>query len=226
MFIEWETAKVWDYTKLHHSFPGANTITHNYAQSDQDIFVLGMLDGLTNGTYLEIGSAWPEHISNTALLERQFNWQGVSIENSYIYLPMWQEAKRTNTCINADALKIDFTELLATMPGVIDYLSLDCDPSDVTYKILTRIPFDQYQFKVITFEHECYREGPAIKIASRNFLSNLGYELVGSNISHMGIATDYEDWWVHPDLVPRSKIDLYKNIDDSIKDHQKYLYSC
>ena len=219
-----ETAKAWDHTRLKHTFPGADTITHNYAQSDQDIFVQGILDGLINGTYLEIGAAWPEHISNTALLERQFNWQGVSIDSMHIYLPMWKEAKRTNTFIKEDALKIDFAELLDTMPPVIDYLSLDCDPAYVTYQILTRIPFDQCQFRVITFEHDCYKEGPSVKAFSRYFLSNLGYELVVSNISHMGIATDYEDWWVHPDLVPRSRIELYKNVDDSIKDHQKYLY--
>lgn len=220
-----ETAKSWNHKKLRHWFPKADDITHNYAQSDQDIFVLAMLDGLTNGTYLEIGSAWPEHISNTALLERQFKWKGISIDYQDIYLPMWEQAKRVNTYIKEDALKVNFTELLDTMPTVIDYLSLDCDPADNTYQILTRIPFDRYQFKIITFEHDCYRDGPAVKIASRNFLSKLGYELVASNISHIEVYTDYEDWWAHPDLISRSKINLYKNIDNSIKDHQKYLYN-
>ena len=39
-----------------------------------------MLDGLHKGTYLEIGAGWPEHISNTALLELQFGWHGVSLD--------------------------------------------------------------------------------------------------------------------------------------------------
>lgn len=219
-----EKAKPWDHTRLRHSFLHADTITHNYAQSDQDIFVLSMLDGLKNGCYLELGAAWPEHISNTALLERQFGWTGISLDYQEIYQPMWLQASRTNQLLQQDALQLDFSVLLEHMPATIDYLSIDCDPSDITYRILKRIPFDQYRFKVITFEHDAYNDGPAVKMASRQYLSDLGYELVVNNISHMGIAIDYEDWWVHPELVDSDRIDTFRCIDDSVKDHQKYLY--
>jgi hypothetical protein len=35
-----------------------------------------------------------------------------------------------------------------------DYLQLDCDPPSVTYDILTKIPFDEHKFAVITYEHD------------------------------------------------------------------------
>ena len=67
------TKQPWDDKKLRRAFNYSNTITYNYGQSDQDIWVLSMLNGLHNGTYLEIGAGWPEHISNTALLELLFD---------------------------------------------------------------------------------------------------------------------------------------------------------
>jgi hypothetical protein len=53
----------------------------------------------------------------------------------------------------------------------------------------------------------------------------LGYQLVANNISHMGIAADYEDWWAHPDLVDPARLAQHQSVDDSIKDYQLYLYT-
>ena len=46
----------------------------------QDMFVLSMLDGKKNGVYVEIGADQPRVISNTYLLETEFDWMGVSFE--------------------------------------------------------------------------------------------------------------------------------------------------
>jgi len=219
-----ETSKLFDHTKLKRLFNLAETINHNYSQCDQDIFVLSMLNGLRDGTYLEIGAAWPEHISNTALLERAFNWSGISVDSWDIYTPMWQSAGRKNQLTLADALQVDFNSLLAPLPKTIDYLSIDCDPSDVTWRILQRIPFDTYQFKVITFEHDCYRFGPEVKLASRKFLQDLGYQLVVNNISHIGLFVDFEDWWVKPELVDADRLLAHIDVGDSIKNYKSYLH--
>ena len=58
------------YEKLRHKFLGASTITQNYAQIYQDIFVLAMLNGKKHGTFLEIGGAGPVKGNNTYLLEK------------------------------------------------------------------------------------------------------------------------------------------------------------
>ena len=218
-----ETKKPWNHRNLVRAFDHADTITHNYAQSDQDIFVLSRLNGLHTGTYLEIGAGWPLHISNTALLELEFGWTGISIDYQEDYPQMWQDQAR-KTLVQADALKVDFHQLLSKMPTIIDYLSLDCDPGWVTLEILKRVPLDLYRFKVITFEHDCHAEGPAIKLASRQFLQDHGYQMVVGNISEQGIACDYEDWWVHPDLVDHERLQAHTCLDDCVKNYKTYLY--
>lgn len=44
------------------------------------MFVLSILNGKTNGTYLEIGAHTLIDVNNTYLLESVFNWRGVPIE--------------------------------------------------------------------------------------------------------------------------------------------------
>lgn len=217
------TRKVWDHQNFRWHFDGADQITYNYAQSDQDIFVLSMLNGLRNGTYLEIGAAWPDLISNTALLEMNHGWTGVSIDYVDDYPEMWRQAGR-KTLVQGNGQTIDFAQVLANMPPVMDYLSIDCDPGAITFEILQRIPFDQYKFRIITFEHECHCEGPAIKMASRKFLQDQGYVLVANNISEAGVACDYEDWYAHPDLVDSARLAAHQSVDDSIKYYKTYLY--
>jgi hypothetical protein len=217
------TAQPWRSHRLKRPFAHSDLIEFNYAQSDQDIFVLSMLNGLHNGTYLEIGAGWPEHISNTCLLERQFGWNGISIDQLDEYPDMWKTQGRT-TLVKDNALTVDFEQLLGDQPQVIDYLSVDCEPAATTFAILQRLPWHQRQFRVITFEHECYREGPEIKQASRKFLSDLGYQLVVNNISHVGLSIDYEDWWAHPDLVDSERLESHVQVDDTVKNFASYLY--
>ena len=61
-----------DYDNLRHKFPGAENIENNYSQAFQDMFVLSMLDGKRNGTYVEIGGDHPVVINNSYLLESEF----------------------------------------------------------------------------------------------------------------------------------------------------------
>jgi len=218
-----QTHKHWETTDLKRRFRNDDKISYNYAQADQDIFVLSMLDGLEYGTYLEIGAAWPDHISNTALLELKFGWTGISLDYSDDYVPLWAGSIR-KSFVQANGQTVDFAQLLRSWPRIIDYLSIDCDPGRVTFEILQRLPWDQYRFRIITFEHECHAEGPDIKLKSREFLSGLGYQLMVNNISDQGIACDYEDWWAHPELIEPEKIQLHQWVDDSVKDYRKYLY--
>ena len=217
--------KHFDPSGLRNQFYGCNTIDFNYSQADQDIFVLSMLNGKRNGTWLEIGCAWPEDISNTALLE-QFGWSGLSIDSYQTVINQWPGV-RTTVPVHVVAQQANWFELLH-QKGIaqtdIDYLSLDCDPAEQTLDILHLIPFDRLRFAVITFEHDCYAAGDTVKYSSRQYLSNHGYKLVASNISDCGQARDYEDWWVHPDLVDADLITMHTAIDNTIKPYQTYLY--
>jgi hypothetical protein len=57
-------------------------IAQSKSQAGQDLFVVGILQGKRNGTFLEIGSGHPIDISNTWLLELFFNFTGDSIDNA------------------------------------------------------------------------------------------------------------------------------------------------
>jgi len=66
-----------DHSKLRYKFKDSKKIEKNYSQVYQDMFVLSMLDGKKNGTYLEIGASDPIVDNNTYLLETEFGWKGI-----------------------------------------------------------------------------------------------------------------------------------------------------
>ena len=196
-----------DQDKLKWSFGGKEKIERNYSQAYQDIFVLTMLDGKCNGTYLEIGSEEPQYKSNTYLLESKFDWKGISVEIDEPEVERFR-ATRSNPVICADATKLNYTSILekANFPESIDYLQIDTEPSSTSFEVLLTIPFDRYKFAVVTFEHDhavdfsrTYRD------KSRRYLHSLGYELVVPDIG----PTDwysFEDWWVEPSLVDMERL--------------------
>jgi hypothetical protein len=118
-----------NYQNLKTKFTGSESIENNWSQSMQDMFVLSMLDGKKNGVYVEIGADQPRVISNSYLLESEFDWSGVSFEldgDKVIYF----NTIRRNKCICADATAYDYKFLFQerNYPKQIDYLQLDIDP--------------------------------------------------------------------------------------------------
>lgn len=191
----------------------------NYSQVYQDLFVLSMLNGKRNGTYLEIASGDPYFYSNTAVLEKEFGWTGVGVEIKESDVIKYR-ANRSNPVLQEDATKLDYKEILKqhNFPKTIDYLQLDCEPPHITYEILTKIPFDDYKFAVITFETDNYATlDKVVRKDSRKLLRSKGYQLLVSNMN------DFEDWWIHPDLVDPKIVEIMKNDNDEIKDAREYM---
>jgi hypothetical protein len=188
-------------------FEGLEGIERNYSQIYQDMFILTALNGKRNGTYLEIGSEAPKYKSNTYLLECEFAWKGVSVEIDEPEAE-WFRKERSNPVVCADATKLDYNALLksANFPDHIDYLQIDTEPSSTSFEVLLSIPFEQYKFAIVTFEHDhavdfsrTYRD------KSRRYLQSLGYVLVVPDAG----PTDWysmEDWWVEPSLVDVSRL--------------------
>ena len=190
------------YPRLRYQFPGAEDIGRNYSGVYQDMFVLTMTNGKRGGTYLEIGSGDASFGSNTLLLE-EFDWNGIGLEWD-AKLVATHLARRRNTVLQQDALKTDYVDLcskLADKDGVIDYLQLDCEPSESTYNILTMIPFDQFKFRVITYEHDHYVDmTDSFRQKSRDYLLSKGYVLLVPNVS-ADEKSPFEDWWIHPQYI-------------------------
>ena len=214
-------------SSLRYKFKNFKKIDKNYSQIFQDIFVLSMLDGKENGTFLEIGGAKPFERNNTALLEQQFNWSGVSIELNETFVNEYRKERPTTTILHTNALEINYEELLSKnfQSNIIDYLQLDIEPAKNTYECMLKIPFDNYKFAVITYEHDHYIDvTKSYREKSRQFLKSKGYVLVANDLSPEGKST-FEDWWVHSDLVSENILNIMTDVSSEIKDVASYMLS-
>jgi len=217
-----------NYNKKNHNlkikFHNYDKIIENYSEAFQDIFVLTILNGKINGTYLEIGAGDPTYGNNTFLLENSFGWQGISLDINENIVTNYNN-QRHNKCFCKDATNINYKQFLSDLeyPQNIDYLQIDCDPPEITYNILLNLPLDFYKFSVITYEHDYYADKTkSFQEKSAKYLESYGYIKVINNIAPDN-HRNYEDWWIHPELVP---IEQYQNliqIDDSIKNSQ-YIF--
>ena len=210
---------------LRFPFEGSETVKKSYAQAGQDLFVLTALNGKRKGIYLEIGAAWPQFNSNTYLLEKEFGWSGLSIESDKKFVNMFNSSDRVNKCIGVDATKLNFASV--TDIRTFDYLSIDCEPPNITYEALLNVFHDNFEFAVITYEHDSYNGGAPYKKLSREFLISKGYKLIASNISVVfkGKEVDFEDWWVLPKLVDRNIIDKIKSSPSHPQNWKNYLFN-
>jgi hypothetical protein len=176
-------------------------------KSNQEEFVISLLNGKKEGHYVELGAAHSKNGSNTFRLENEFDWKGVSFE---IVPELHKEVSenRKNPCILGDATKFDYIKYFEenSFPKQIDYLQIDIDagynqhgrPVGTPYTTLhglLAVPLNQYRFSVITFEHDAnmYWRNTVIRDVQREILDSLGYSLVVREI--------HEDWWVDPNQV-------------------------
>lgn len=210
MAPEWQTIQKYNdkdnkWQWIYH-FDGIEEIDHNHSQALQDMFVLYCHNGKRNGTYLEVGAAFPYYTNNTALLE-QFGWRGVGLELNDDMIQNYNE-HRKNKSLKMNALEADYDALLTEYCGTtdIDYLQLDIKTSEDTYEALKKIPFDKYRFAVITYEHDDYVDTTqSFKQKARELLWSKGYALAVADVSPID-GYSFEDWWIHPDLIDITKV--------------------
>jgi len=208
------------HERLRVKFSGSDAIAHNYSATYQDLFVLTMLDGKRDGSFLEIGSGHPTDGSNTKLLE-EFGWTGISVDFNPILTAMFAKERKSKT-ITQDAVTVDY-------PGLIkqdyDYLQIDVEPALNSFNVLTKIPFDTRRFAVVTFEHDDYcsvGSSIGIKERSRGYLYSSGYVMVVGDIG-LDDTMNYEDWWIHPQLVDPMIVTKMFNSAASIKRADRYM---
>ena len=198
-----------NYENLKTKFTGAENIENNWSQSMQDMFVLSMLDGKRNGIYVEIGADQPRVISNTYLLEKDFDWSGISFELDADKVAFFNTI-RENKCLCEDATLYNYKSLFEELnyPKQIDYLQLDIDPAEGTLRALKALPLDDYRFSVITYETDVYSSGADIQDEQIEILESHGYQLVAKNVKCEG--NPYEDWWIDPAIVSEDIWKPYK----------------
>jgi hypothetical protein len=177
------------------------------SQIGQDKWVLEVLKEKRDGIFVDIGGGHPVQINNTYILEKQYDWTGISVDigpphthgctdmSMDEYTRFW-DSQRSTPIICNDALNIDYSHLFKehNLPRNINYLSLDLEPPMRTYECLLKIPLDEYIFDAITFETDYYRE-QRTQEPSRQLLRQAGYILITS-------VSNQEDWYVHNSLQP------------------------
>ena len=166
---------------------------YSFSQAGQDLFVVAMLQGKTNGTFLELGASQPKYSNNTYLLENKLNFTGISIDIEYedsmpgnnhldIAERSWPLCRPNTRYFKCDALTFDYSQL----PNHFDYLQVDIDPSINNLIVLEKVLKTQ-TFSVITFEHDIWNTDDAdsklVKENAQSILKNLGYELVVDNVA-------------------------------------------
>ena len=197
-------------------FKGLETIERNFSQAYQDLFVLSVLDGKRNGTFLEIGASTPIDISNTYLLERYFGWEGISIDILPNEKEMFEWAGRTAKVIVGDAINLDYNVILAGFNSPrIDYLQIDIDPSIQSLNCLKNLPLDNFRFSCVSYEHDHYDPANSkeyndnIRKESEEILENHGYVAIAKNIANMG-NDEFESWWVDGEYFSKEIINKFK----------------
>ena len=192
--------------KTRYRFNGIENVKQNYSRHFQDMFVLAFLNGKKNGTFIELGSGHPKHFNNTLLLEDQFGWNGLSVDNNERFTMQHTRMRRTSV-INANAAEIDYRALFKTncVEHHTDFLRINAEWASL--EALKRIPFDNYQFSVIQFQHNhCWWKNEYREF-SRDILRKIGYILLVPDVA-INEKDNYEDWWVHPGMLNNQNKDM------------------
>jgi hypothetical protein len=179
----------------------------NYSQASQDLFVLLVTQYKRGGTFLEIGSNDPIQTSNTYLLESKYEWTGIMVEYDTSFKDAYKSLRSGSKHVFEDARTVDYANIIGNTP-VIDYLQIDLDVNNRstldTLELLDKTVFDTTKFAVVTFEHDIYTgDYFSTRDKSREIFARRGYQLVCPDVAvHFnGARCEFEDWYVHPDLV-------------------------
>jgi len=205
--------------RLKYPFNNCNILKQNYSQSWQDIFVLTVMNGKQQGTFVELGASEPQYMSNTYLLETEFGWSGVSIDFRENLKEEWQRLRPGGNLMLSNAWHTDFKLLLQAFDYQIDYLQVDLDES-CSLACLKRIP-TTHRFSAITFETDVFNNNEQIQKESRDYLKSLGYLLLIDNVAVKNYSTNtwepFEDWYVDPTVIDKDIIDKLYCVDNQTK---------
>ena len=160
----------------------------------------------TPGFFLDIGSGPPQKTNNTYMLER-IGWSGIMMDQK---IEMIEEAKlcrkATAFCMDCAQGRNEWLHFLRdnNVPSVIDYMSVDIDQWNIQF--IQNFPFDLYEFKVMTYETDCYKGDMAIKNAALNILGNYPQYRMLLDDARLLDNRIWEDWWVNEKYVKCKRI--------------------
>ena len=191
-----------------------------YRQAAQDLFVEFVTKQKRKGYFLEIGSNHPIQHNNTYLLETKYNWRGLMVEYDKSFEELYTIHRPNSIYKIGDARLINYLEVLDNnnFPTNMDYLQIDLDVDNKstldTLMLLNSSVFDKYKFASITFEHDIYSGNFFdTRAISRQIFKDRGYVLLFPDVSvfWQGSYKQFEDWYVHPDLINSTIIYAFRS---------------
>jgi len=170
------------------------------ALSNQDLSCQILLGN--KGYYVDIGAGngrGEPCASNTAWLE-EIGWTGLLLDINQSYMNEAKTLRPKSLSHACDILKTNIKTLfqIYKVPKVIDYLSIDIDPYSVS--VLELFPFDEYEFKFLTIEHDFYNPwGPRQKEHLKRFMADKPFKLIYEDAGLVFHTVNYlEDWYINP----------------------------
>ena len=180
-------------------------MTQFYSEWQQDVLLDKLLKGKRGGTFVDIGSNHYRHNNNSYYFEVEKGYTGIAVELDPQYAEEW-EKNRITPLVCADASTMDYKKLFTSvnMPQIIDFISIDIDPSPVTLAALVEVMASGYQFNVIDFELD---NNPHVLKKSTELLTSMKYKLVKEIYIHQG-SWHLDDLWVHESFYDESMVNL------------------
>jgi len=188
------------------------------SQIGQDRIVDIILNQQENGFFVDLGAQEYKTWNNTYFFEKYRNWKGIGVEMHPAWTQGWSQRPKTAYYV-ADARLLNYKFLLkSNNVDVIDYLSLDLDPPEVTLEMLEYFTTNNLKFKVMTFEVDAYRQDKT-KDISRSILNSNGYELAyellytdrNANLSEVHV----DDVWINKEY--KNQLNLISVKDNQLK---------
>ena len=164
----------------------------SFSNEGQDILAAKLVPH--PGFFLDIGSGNPVYGNNSFALELM-GWKGLLVDGMEESIERARRY-RTNPAVLCDVTKVDWLALLAEVeaPSIIDFISMDTDAANTV--LVQRFPFDKYQFKLMTFEHDRYQGDDSRKRACGEALVPYPqYIKLLDNAKVQGL--EWEDWYVN-----------------------------
>jgi hypothetical protein len=166
---------------------------------------------LNGGFYVDIGAGdgfFDPNGGNSLFLEEN-GWNGILIEGD---IKRHEYSKQHRKGISIHAMIPDKTIKSILIenqcPKVIDYISIDIEPSSLI--ALYNFPFEDFSFKFLTFEHDLYTspDNEEQKRESHRILKSMGYVCMADNVSVPHSYFEYfEDWWINPSFFSKEFIE-------------------
>ena len=169
-------------------------IKKSYSNDGQDVFVSAISS--EKGFFLDIGCNHPMTDNNTYALEL-LGWNGILIDYIPVMIEKCKETRKSPAFLH-DCSQLDWRAFLKenNVPKVIDYISLDVD--DANTEVIKNFPFDEYEFKIMTFETDVYKRENARKTPCIEALAPYPfYKMILENSIVSWCDYVAEDWWIN-----------------------------